>query len=84
MYRVEVERRAARETERYPSHDLKNILDALDRLAAEPRLTGAKKLTAQEGYRLRVGAYRILYYIDDSEKLVTIYRIKRRSESTYR
>ncbi|MDD5092506.1 MAG: type II toxin-antitoxin system RelE/ParE family toxin [Candidatus Wallbacteria bacterium] len=41
------------------------------------------KLTVQEGYRLRIGDYRVLYTIDDKNKIVVIYRIKSRSERTY-
>ncbi|MEK7279205.1 MAG: type II toxin-antitoxin system RelE/ParE family toxin [Nitrospirota bacterium] len=33
---------------------------------------------------MRVGDYRILYSIDDKNKIVIIYRIKIRSEKTYK
>ncbi len=35
-------------------------------------------LIGEEGYRIRVGDYRILYRIDDETKKVFIYRMKHR------
>lgn len=50
-------------------------------LAEHPRPHGAIKLTAEEGHRLRVGVYRILYRIEDHAKTVFVYRIKHRREA---
>ena len=49
-------------------------------LASEPRPQGCQKLVGEEGYRIRVGDYRILYRIDDEAKKVFIYRMKHRRE----
>lgn len=54
---------------------------AILRLAAEPRPAGALKLTGEEGYRLRIGDYRVLYRIDDASSTVFVYRVKRRREA---
>ena len=45
------------------------------------RPPGCLKLTAEEGYRLRSGNCRIIYRINDKEKIVYIYRIKHRREA---
>ncbi|MHB8930548.1 MAG: type II toxin-antitoxin system RelE family toxin [Melioribacteraceae bacterium] len=45
-----------------------------------PRPIGVQKLTDQEGYRIRSGYYRVLFEIDDKQKIVHIYRIKHRKE----
>ena len=50
-------------------------------LASNPRPSGSLKLTAEEGYRIRSGNYRILYRIDDKNRMIYIYRIKHRKES---
>ncbi|TLY24515.1 MAG: hypothetical protein E6K63_14850 [Nitrospirae bacterium] len=39
-----------------------------------------KKLSNREEYRLRVGQYRILYTIDDEEKVIEIVAIGHRRE----
>jgi len=50
-------------------------------LSKNPRPSGCLKLTAEDGYRLRSGNYRILYRVDDKEKIVYLYRIKHRKEA---
>jgi mRNA interferase RelE/StbE len=45
----------------------------LDRLAAEPRYPGVRKLTGfRDLYRARVGTLRIVFRIDDAARLVTV------------
>lgn len=53
----------------------------LQKLTQYPRLYGSVKLSADEGYRVRVGDYRILYRIDDYAHEVFVYRIKHRREA---
>lgn len=54
----------------------------MHKLEADPRRRGAKKLTGFEHqWRIRVGEYRVLYEIDDDQRLVHIYRIAHRSEA---
>ncbi len=50
-------------------------------LSNKPRPFGSKKLTNDDGYRIRVGNFRILYRVNDSAKAVIIYRIKHRREA---
>jgi mRNA interferase RelE/StbE len=57
------------------------IRDKILSLGENPRPTGCLKLTAENGYRLRSGNYRIIYRIDDKEKEVFIYRIKHRKDA---
>ncbi len=79
-YRVEFETRARREFLDLPRELQKRLAAAIDDLSAHPRPPGAKKLTGQEGYRVRKGDYRILYTIDDPNLMVRIYRIGHRRE----
>ena len=83
-YQVVIERKAEKESEKIPSAYRRAIDKAILSLASNPRPRNAQKLTDRDGYRIRVGAYRILYIIDEEAKLVVVYRIKIRSESTYR
>ncbi len=39
-----------------------------------------KKLHGREGYRIRVGDYRILYVINDAEKRIDVFSIAHRKE----
>lgn len=83
-YRILVEKRIEKETRRIPPRDRQRIDREIIALTSNPRPPHCKKLTEKEGYRIRVGDYRILYTIDDKNKTVVIYRIKIRSEKTYR
>jgi mRNA interferase RelE/StbE len=49
-------------------------------LEDNPRPRGVKKLSGREEYRLRVGDYRILYIIDDKNRIVTIVAVGHRRE----
>jgi mRNA interferase RelE/StbE len=53
---------------------------AIDALAAEPRPRGAEKLAGRDGYRIRVGDYRVVYAVDDGDRLVLVARIAHRRE----
>lgn len=53
---------------------------AILKLEQDPRPPGCQKLVGEDGYRIRVGDYRILYRIDDASKRVFIYRVKHRRE----
>lgn len=58
----------------------RQIIKKIRALTDEPRPLGCLKLTAEEGYRIRVGDYRVIYRIDDEAKRIFIYRIKHRKD----
>jgi mRNA interferase RelE/StbE len=51
----------------------------MDGLTEDPR-QAAQKLAAGEGYRIRVGDYRIVFRIDDGAQEVLVARIKHRRD----
>lgn len=56
------------------------IREAIDGLAVEPRPRGAVKLAGRNDFRIRVGDYRVVYAVDDVERLVLVARIAHRRE----
>lgn len=56
------------------------IGNAIDALAADPRPPGAVKLAGHDDFRVRVGDYRVVYAVDDTERLVLVARIAHRRE----
>jgi mRNA interferase RelE/StbE len=80
MYRIIIEHRAAKEIESLPDEIIQRITDTIRSLKLNPRPHGVKKLLGDEGWRIRIRDYRILYTIDDEQKLISIYRVKHRRE----
>jgi mRNA interferase RelE/StbE len=76
-------RRAEKQLDRVPYADHPRIVNAILGLAATPRPRGCLKLL-DNIYRVRVGAYRVIYKIDDERKEVVVGKIARRREDTYR
>lgn len=79
-YRLEVSHTAHHQIRILPPQTQERINRAITLLSENPRHPGSKKLIAREGYRIRVGDYRVLYQIDDAVKLVVIYRVKARGD----
>ena len=60
------------------------IVGRLRSLAEEPRPPAVRKLAGTSLWRLRIRDFRIVYSVDDKERVISILRIARRSEDTYR
>ncbi|MEE9144987.1 MAG: type II toxin-antitoxin system RelE/ParE family toxin [Candidatus Binatia bacterium] len=80
-YTVEIKRSAEREMDRLPDKIHKRISDRILTLETNPRPPGSKKLQVEEGYRLRIGNYRVLYTIDDQTKHIFVYSVAHRREA---
>lgn len=82
-YRIEAQPTLVRQLKGIPQHEQIRILDRIEALAADPRPAGCEKLTGVEGWRIRIGDYRVTYWIDDTDHVVVITRIGQRG-SIYR
>lgn len=82
-YKVQIKASALKQLKSFPKEIRDRILTAIsNRLTTAPHIADGKhikKLTT--GYRLRVGNYRIFYYIESN--IVTITSIVRRTSTTY-
>ena len=80
-YSVELKASARKELERLPAKLIQRIFPKLEGLASEPRPAGCKKLKGgQREWRIRVGDYRVVYTIDGQKLMVSVTRIRHRSE----
>ena len=80
-YRVEVKLSARKELTLLSTQLIGRIVSRLERLSSNPRPPGCKKLQGGEKeWRIRVGDYRVVYTIADSEFLVQVTRIRHRSQ----
>ena len=81
MYKIHIIPSAKKDLDNLDKKLFTQIKNRIVSLSANPRPINCLKLTAEEGYRIRSGYYRILYRIDEKAKIVYIYRIKHRKES---
>lgn len=80
MYVLRLLPQAQKDLDRLQEKIFSRIKNEILSLKDNPRSRGAIKLTDEEGYRIRIGDYRILYRIGDKSKEIFIYRIKHRKE----
>lgn len=80
-YKIRFLNKVASELNKIPDKDYSRIKSSVIALSSNPRPIGCKKLINEEGFRVRVGNYRILYVVDDSEKVVRIYKISHRKDA---
>jgi mRNA interferase RelE/StbE len=85
VYRLEVEPQARKALARLPGADQGRIVAAIDDLAAEPRPAGSVPVKdAPKGtHRIRIGDFRVIYLVLDSDPVIIVARVARRNESTY-
>ncbi len=79
-YRLQIKPSAAKEIEALPLKDRKRLVTKIRGLAKEPRPPGCEKLSGQEKFRLRQGQYRVLYSVDDSDRVVVIVKVGHRRD----
>ncbi|MCH7664512.1 MAG: type II toxin-antitoxin system RelE/ParE family toxin [Acidobacteria bacterium] len=77
---VWVLRRAQKELARLPKDSYERVRDRIRALAEDPRPPGCLKLVGREGWRLRVGNYRVVYEIDDAEEKITVLHVGHRRD----
>ena len=80
-YTVELSNRAKRELAALSANLQTRIVTALRKLEANPRSSGVSKLEGGENvYRLRVGDYRVLYEVHDTNLVVLVVKVGHRRE----
>lgn len=79
-YRILLKRSVLKDLEPLPARDRSRILERIGALADDPRPHGCEKLSALERYRVRMGDYRIVYAIEDSDLVVWVVRVGHRRD----
>jgi mRNA interferase RelE/StbE len=79
-YTISILRRAQKELEGLPTDIYEAIRDAIRALADNPRPPGCAKLVEREGWRIRLGDYRVIYEIDDKAKTILILHVGHRRD----
>lgn len=75
-------RSARRELERLPREIGKRVIDRIEKLALDPRPRGCKKLQGSSDlWRIRIGEYRVVYEMRESEQHIDIIVVRHRSDA---
>jgi mRNA interferase RelE/StbE len=80
-YKVKLSNHILKQLDKIPKDFYLKIYEKMKSLSDNPRPNGCIKLTDSDDYRIRVGRFRILYEINDKEKIIDIYEILHRKES---
>ena len=79
-YKILIKKSAAGELAKIPRKDLEKIVRRIRDMEQNPRPFGCRKLSGKDRYRLRQGEYRMVYEVDDSRRIVDVFKIGNRRE----
>lgn len=81
MHEVYLEKAAERDLRRLPPEIFHRIVSQIRALAENPHPPGCRKLTGSENdWRIRIGDYRVLYEIVETDNIVRVFRVRHRRE----
>ncbi len=83
-YQVRLRRTARKQLDGLIGRDYQAVARVISVLEQQPRPPRVKKLAESGLWRIRVGQYRVVYNINDEERLVIVVRVARRKEDTYK
>lgn len=82
MYKIVLKRSVQKDLDKINNVVCSKIISEIEKLKQNPRNVNVKKLVNRNNeYRLRVGNYRILFYIEETEKLIGISRVLHRRDA---
>ena len=81
MYKVYLERTAEKDLKKLSAESFHRLIPHIKALAQNPRPAGCRKISGSKNdWRIRIGAYRVIYEIEEKIKVVRVMRIKHRRE----
>ena len=82
VYTIAYSKEAAKSLQRMPRNMAQLIREKLELIAVDPYADhpNAKKLQGREGYRLRVGDWRVIYKMQNEQLIIVILKIASRGE----
>ena len=79
-YEVLTLRRTQKQLAALSLRDYERIRSAILSLGDEPRPRGCLKLSGRDGWRIRIGDYRVIYEINDNLRTVTVLDVGHRRD----
>ena len=83
-WELRTNKKAAKTIKGFPKKDRIRIYEAISVIALNPYQGDIQKMGGETNvWRRRIGSYRIFYEIFPKEKIILIFKIKRRTSHTY-
>jgi mRNA interferase RelE/StbE len=82
VYSIVYSKEAVKSLQRMPRNTAQLIRKKLEEIAVDPfgDHLNAKKLQGREGYRLRVGDWRVIYKIQNQQLMIIVLKVASRGE----
>ena len=81
-YSIVFAKSARKELESLADQIIDRVLPRIENLADFPRPVGCRKLTGERNlWRIRIGDYRVIYYVDDQKRIVDIVAVRHRKDA---
>lgn len=74
-------RSATKQLLKIPHQTRTKIEKEIEKLTNNPFPPKSTKLTGREGYRLRIGDYRVLYFVDKKRRTITVLSAQHRKDA---
>jgi mRNA interferase RelE/StbE len=79
-YQIILRPAALRQLKKINKKERLKLFAAIELLAQDPRPPASRQLKGRDGWRVRVGNYRIIYTIDDGVLIITIIAVGHRRD----
>lgn len=79
-YEITILRSAQKQLAKIDRKQQTAIISSIQKLPKNPRPAGCKKLSGRPAWRIRVGTYRIIYEIKDTELVILIVDVGHRRD----
>lgn len=83
-WQVKIHKRVSKACSGFPLKESRRLFVIIESLATEPFTGDIKKMEGEEQvWRRRVGNYRIMYELIPADRIVFVFRVERRTSTTY-
>jgi mRNA interferase RelE/StbE len=79
-YTVLLTKKAEKQLDKLPDNIAEPIIEAINELSENPRPIGYKNLKKRDGYRIRIGDYRVIYEVYDDELIIDVIKLGHRRD----
>ena len=79
-YTIVLSKSAEKTLDKFSDNIANPLIKAISDLETNPKPIGYKKLKGREGFRIRIGNYRVIYHVFESELIIDVITIGHRKD----